>query len=71
MGLYLNPDNRNFTRDLTKDIYIDKSLMINVINSFIDKNNTYICVSRPRRFGKTKHIPVRLKGWLRSEPTDY
>lgn len=33
MGLYLNPDNRNFTRDLTKDIYIDKSLMINVINS--------------------------------------
>lgn len=27
--------------------------MINVINSFIDKNNTYICVSRPRRIGKT------------------
>ena len=53
MGLYLNPDNKNFTRDMTKDIYIDKSLMINVINSFIDTNNTYICVSRPRRFGKT------------------
>ena len=27
--------------------------MLSVLNSFIDKGNKYICVSRPRRFGKT------------------
>ena len=53
MGLYLNPDNKNFKEDLLKRIYIDKSLMINEINNFIDIGNKYICVSRPRRFGKT------------------
>ena len=53
MGLYLNPDNKNFKEDLLKSIYVDKSLMINEINNFIDIGNKYICVSRPRRFGKT------------------
>ena len=53
MGLYLNPDNKNFKEDLLKRIYIDKSLMINEINNFINIGNKYICVSRPRRFGKT------------------
>ena len=28
-------------------------MMIHVVNSYIDKGNNYVCVSRPRRFGKT------------------
>ena len=53
MGIYLNPNNENFRRTLTRPIYVDKTMMISVINEFIATDNTYICVSRPRRFGKT------------------
>ncbi len=53
MGIYLNPGNENFRSILSADIYVDKSMMISVTNAFIDKGNKYICVSRPRRFGKT------------------
>ncbi len=38
---------------MSGDVYVDKSLMIAVTNKFIDKGNKYICMSRPRRFGKT------------------
>ena len=53
MGIYLNPNNENFTRTTKRDIYVDKTMMIQVLNRFIDTDNTYVCVSRPRRFGKT------------------
>ncbi len=53
MGIYLNPGNENFKTTLAADIYVDKTMMLEVLNSFIDKGNKYICVSRPRRFGKT------------------
>lgn len=53
MGIYLNPDNENFKATLTREIYVDKTEMISVINHFMATDNKYICVSRPRRFGKT------------------
>ena len=53
MGTYLNPDNENFSRALSRNVYVDKTMMIAVVNSFMDADNSYICVSRPRRFGKT------------------
>lgn len=53
MGIYLNPDNVNFKDILAGDIYVDKTMMLSVLNSYIDKKNKYICISRPRRFGKT------------------
>lgn len=53
MGTYLNPNNDTFTRILKREIYVDKTMMIKVINRFMETDNTYICVSRPRRFGKT------------------
>ena len=53
MGIYLNPGNENVRSILSAEIYVDKSGMISVINDFIDKGNKYICMSRPRRFGKT------------------
>lgn len=53
MGIYLNPDNKNFTGVLKTGTYVDKTMMIADINRFIDRENKYICVSRPRRFGKT------------------
>lgn len=53
MGIYLNPGNENFKMILAAPIYVDKSMMIQTLNRFIDQGNSYICVSRPRRFGKT------------------
>jgi hypothetical protein len=53
MGIYLNPDNVNFKATLTRPIYVDKTGMISVINQFMATDNKYVCVSRPRRFGKT------------------
>ncbi|MBR1634261.1 MAG: AAA family ATPase [Lachnospiraceae bacterium] len=53
MGIYLNPDNVNFKETLRTEIYVDKTMMIQTMNHFIDTGNKFICVSRPRRFGKT------------------
>ena len=53
MGIYLNPGFENFRRILSADIYVDKTMMIRETNRFIDIGNNYICISRPRRFGKT------------------
>ncbi|MCD7895024.1 MAG: ATP-binding protein [Erysipelotrichaceae bacterium] len=53
MGIYLNPDNKNFEFLKKEDIFVDKSLMISIINKYINKENRFICVSRPRRFGKS------------------
>ena len=53
MGIYINPNNDNFTRSTKREIYVDKTMMISVLNNFIETDRTYVCISRPRRFGKT------------------
>lgn len=53
MGIYLNPGNENFKKTLARGNYVDKTSMISVVNRCIDTGNNYICMSRPRRFGKT------------------
>lgn len=53
MGLYLNPGNSGFKRALRSSIYVDKSLLIEYTNSVLDSEQGFICVSRPRRFGKS------------------
>ena len=53
MGIYLNPGYENFQETLRQRIYVDKTMMIAAINEIMDHGNKYICISRPRRFGKT------------------
>ena len=53
MGIYLNPGNENFKLTLASGLYVDKTEMLSVLNEYIDKGNSYLCISRPRRFGKT------------------
>ncbi len=53
MGIYLNPNSQNFEGTLKRPIFVDKTMILKTLNRFIDEQNKYICVSRPRRFGKT------------------
>ena len=53
MGIYLNPGNENFKEVLRNGKYVDKTMMIAKINHIMDQGNKYVCLSRPRRFGKT------------------
>lgn len=53
MGIYLNPNNIDFQRALNSDIYVDKSNLIEYTNKKIFTEQQFICVSRPRRFGKS------------------
>ena len=34
-------------------VFVDKSKMIHKINTYLNTLNKYICITRPRRFGKT------------------
>ena len=53
MGRFVNPDNSAFQVALNSKIYIDKTGMLEYMNSVIDTSDAYICNSRPRRFGKS------------------
>ena len=53
MGIYVNPRNVAFRRTLNGDIYIDKTDLIFETNNKIEKPDCFLCVSRPRRFGKS------------------
>jgi len=53
MGLYLNPNNSAFRYALNSRIYVDKTGLISYTNNVLESNERNICVSRPRRFGKS------------------
>ena len=53
MGVYINPGKGGFVEAISSDIYIDKTNLIKYTNSVIGTQQKYICVSRPRRFGKS------------------
>ena len=53
MGIYLNPGNDNFQIACNSEIYVDKTGMIKHTNRMICTQQRFICISRPRRFGKS------------------
>ena len=56
MGIYLNPNNDRFLQALHSQIYVDKSGLIAATNERLRTEQKYICVSRPRRFGKSVNL---------------
>ena len=56
MGIFVNPGNGRFRQALNSRIYVDKSGLISVTNSRLNGEQKYICVSRPRRFGKSLNL---------------
>lgn len=52
MGLYINIGNDGF-RAARNGEYIDKSDLIGIVNSSLNSERQFMCVSRARRFGKS------------------
>lgn len=53
MGIYLNPGNDLFAQAVNSEIYVDKSMLIRLTNERLNSNDRHLCISRPRRFGKS------------------
>ena len=53
MGIYVNPTGRSFELAINSEIFVDKSGLIKETNKCINTLQRYMCVSRPRRFGKS------------------
>ena len=41
MGAYVNPGTTNFEKDINDDFYVDKSMLIKVLNAKINRRNCY------------------------------
>ena len=53
MGFYVNPGNDRFGFSVSSEIYVDKTMLLAELNKRLFTEGRFICVSRPRRFGKT------------------
>ncbi len=58
MGIYLNPGNHAFAEAICSKIYIDKTGLIACTNELIKTKEKYLCISRPRRFGKSMTLEM-------------
>ncbi|MDU4800676.1 MAG: AAA family ATPase, partial [Clostridium butyricum] len=53
--MYLNNDKpyENFKELVNEEYFVDKSKIICLLNKKISTKGKYICITRPRRFGKS------------------
>ena len=58
MSFYLNKSNDLFFDSINADIYVDKTMLIGNCNRLIRKPNKFMCITRPRRFGKTMALSM-------------
>ncbi|WP_234117319.1 AAA family ATPase [Clostridium hydrogenum] len=60
MPLYLNTNKsfENYRELVNEEYFVDKSSMIEILNKMICTKSKYICVTRPRRFGKSTAIDM-------------
>ena len=70
MGSYLNPGNFSFRGSLRSKIYVDKSKLLAKTNEALCTEQKYICVSRPRRFGKSMAANMLAAYYDRNENTE-
>ena len=69
MGSYLNPGSMLFRGSLRSKIYVDKSGLIEKINELVCTEQKYVCVSRPRRFGKSMAANMLAAYYKKDEDT--
>ena len=53
MGIYLNPGAGQFLTARSSKIYVDKTMLLRELDEVFGTEQRFVCVSRPRRFGKT------------------
>ena len=70
MGTYLNPDNDGFRQSLNSKIYVDKTGLIAHTNAFLQTQQKYLCISRPRRFGKSMALDMLAAYYSRGADSD-
>ena len=70
MGSYLNPGSDLFKMALGSQIFVDKSGLIEKTNCCVRTLQRYMCVSRPRRFGKSMAADMLAAYYDRSVDTD-
>ena len=47
------PQVNQFTKQIKDDYYVDKTELIEKLNKLIGTARQFVCITRPRRFGKT------------------
>ncbi|GAA0075812.1 AAA family ATPase [Clostridium sp. CTA-5] len=60
MTMYLNTDRplKNYKELMNEKYFVDKSLIIKLLNEKISTKSKYVCVTRPRRFGKSSVVDM-------------
>ena len=60
MSIYLNTNKPliNYMNLYRSKYFVDKSSMIEKLNEVIETSDKYICITRPRRFGKSSVIDM-------------
>ena len=55
MSYFLNNvrENNDFTLITKDDYFVDKTELISKLNKLVNASKRYVCITRPRRFGKS------------------
>ena len=53
MGMMFDPGNEMFRMAVRSEIYVDKSGLMSITNRLLGTESRFLCISRPRRFGKS------------------
>lgn len=55
MGIYVNSKNAYalYKKETAKPYFIDKTQILNELFPLVEEGSNYLCITRPRRFGKT------------------
>ena len=59
-----------FKESINGSIFVDKSLLIDFVNEKLSTKEKWICVSRPRRFGKTMALEMLAAYYTRGLHTE-
>lgn len=60
MTVYLNTNRslENYKKLYNSKYFVDKSKIIQQLNELIETSDRYICITRPRRFGKSSIVDM-------------
>ena len=53
MGIYVNPSEEMLRIATNSRVYVDKSMILHELNQMLNSEDRFVCVARPRRFGKS------------------